>query len=224
MPRIRYLQTPDIARVFFDVLRDGSIIKPDDINGEDDLALVECFRHGWLHADKLSAVGAEKRVYIFPSPLHRWFVEKKLCDSFATEPKVDSLLQFAIEVIKGFIPKFLGERRIGPACIQSPPEAQYQDEFYRSCHALWRLSLTTFPEFGTRNGRVDFYIPTKQWGVELLREGDRLQQHSCRFSPSGAYGKYLTLSDYIILDFRTSKPRLTHTGMCIICPLIDFSR
>jgi len=53
-------------------------------------------------------------------------------------------------------------------------EAQYQDEFYRCCHTHSNGSLVTFPEFGTAKGRVDFYIPAKQWGVELLRDGDQL--------------------------------------------------
>jgi hypothetical protein len=32
----------------------------------------------------------------------------------------------------------------------------------------------TLPEYGTADGRADFYIPTKEWGVELLRNGDGL--------------------------------------------------
>ena len=217
LPRNQDLQNSNIAHIFFDVLREGLIVKPRI--GEDEPALLECFHNGWLHADNLKLGGrrcGETTAYIFPSPLHRWFVEKKLCDSIhATRPGSDSLLQLVIAVIKGFTPRFLRKRRIGPGCIQSQPDAQYQDEFYRSCHALWKGSLTTFPESGTKNGRVDFYIPSKQWGVELLHEGDRLKQHSCRFSGSGAYGNDLMLSDFIILDCRTSQPRRSHDRMCI---------
>ena len=43
----------------------------------------------------------------------------------------------------------------------------------------------TFPEYGTGEGRVDFYILAKEWGVELLRDGDRLAEHSGRFSQPG---------------------------------------
>jgi hypothetical protein len=59
-------------------------------------------------------------------------------------------------------------------------------------------------------GRVDFYIPSKQWGVEILREGDRLAHHSGRFSRSGSYETTLPLSDYIILDCRNTWPKLSH--------------
>jgi hypothetical protein len=34
---------------------------------------------------------------------------------------------------------------------------------------------------------VDFYIPSKQWSVELLRNGDRLKQYPGRFCQSGSY-------------------------------------
>jgi len=36
-------------------------------------------------------------------------------------------------------------------------------------------------------GRVDFYIPDQAWGLELLRDGDKLAQHSGRFSQSESY-------------------------------------
>jgi hypothetical protein len=108
----------------------------------------------------------------------------------------------------------LTERRIDPSfaqCLPEATEAQYQDEFYRCCYIHSNGSLVTFPEFTTSEGRVDFYIPTKQWGAELLRDGDRLAQHSGRFSlQTGSYGTTLSLSDYIILDCCTTFPRVTH--------------
>ena len=64
----------------------------------------------------------------------------------------------------------------------------------------------TFPQYGTRQGRVDFYIPAKEWGVELLRNGDRLKEHSGHSSNNGSYATTLPLSDFIILDCRTTKP------------------
>ncbi|KAI0280374.1 hypothetical protein BGY98DRAFT_880571, partial [Russula aff. rugulosa BPL654] len=89
----------------------------------------------------------------------------------------------------------------------------YQDEFYCSCHAYSNGLLRTFPEFGTTKGRADFYIPSLQWGVELVREGDRLEQHSGRFSQSGSYASTLLLSDYIILQFRNTRPEHPHPNI-----------
>jgi len=151
----------------------------------------------------------------FPSPLHRWYVEWKLQDTLPAIPfNVVDILELIIGVIAKFSPRKLStERRIGPGCIQRLPEAQYQDEFYRCCHNYSKGSLLTFPEYGTAKGRVDFYIPTKQWGVELLRDGDRLAQQSGRFSSTGSYATTLPLSDYIILDCRITNPTVAHPGL-----------
>jgi hypothetical protein len=93
---------------------------------------------------------------------------------------------------------------------QQIPEAHYQDEFYMNCHICSKGSILSFPGCGTLKGRVDFYIPVKEWGVELLREGDRLAQHSGRFSCKGTYKKDLSLSDYVILDCRQTHPQIPH--------------
>lgn len=214
------LQNPAIARIFSNVLREGSIT--DITAGEDVTALHHCFRNGWLHADKLVDIrNVEETVYVFASPLHRWFVEWELWDSVPTTIPFESndILQFALDVIAGFSPHLLStKKRIGPGCVLRPQETRYQDEFYRSCHACSNGSLITFPEFDASKGRADFYIPSKEWGVEIVREGDRLEQHSGRFSRSESYETSPRLSDYIILDCRNTQPEHPRPGMCIICP------
>jgi len=68
-------------------------------------------------------------------------------------------------------------------------------------------------------GRVDFYIPAKGWGVELLRNGDRLAEHSGCFSQQGSYAMNFSFSDYIILEYRsTTNPRRPHPGGHIYKP------
>ena len=223
LPRNEDLQDPAIARIFSDVLREGSILHSDPRTG-DGTTLRRCYHNGWFHADKPSEPRfSEDTVYTFPSPLHRWFVEWKLYDIVPAESfESNNILELVLEVIAGFSTNSLSaERRIGDACIQRPTEAQYQDEFYRCCRKRYGL-LTTFSEFGTAEGRVDFYMPSKQWAVELLREGDQLKQHSERFSPSGSFGKKLPLSDYIILDCHNTPPTHPQPGMCILCPSICF--
>jgi len=203
------LQKPPIARVLSKVLRDGSI--PDSTTGEDATALDECYRKGWLHAYKVPN-GAT--AFTFASQLHHLFVEWKLQDFVPPKPiESNSILHFALEVIARFSPDLLSaERRIGAGCIQRLPEVQYQDEFYRCCHE----SLITLPEYGTMQGRVDFYIPSKEWGVELLRDGNQLGEYWSRFSSeSGSYGTTISLSDFIILDCRNTWPKRRHPSMCI---------
>ena len=162
-----------------------------------------CRERGWLHSD-LDEDGREG--YIFPSPLYRWFVERKLFGLRATPPAQASLLEFSKAVIRCFSPRNLAnERQIGPGFIQRPLEAQYQDEFYRYCFEPARGSIITFPEFGTKSGRVDFYVPSRKWGIELVREGDTLQEHYGRFSGGGKYATTLDIDDFIVLDCRTTQ-------------------
>jgi hypothetical protein len=219
LPLNHDLQVPAIARVFSAVLRRGYEVEASFTADDDKNALQECFHNGWLHTDDLGSIDLSDTVgYLFPSPLHRWFVEWKLWDTIPAIPfQAVDILAFVIDVFSKFSPRLLSaERRIGPGCIQRPPEAQFQDEFYRCCHICSNGSLVTFPEFGTAKGRVDFYIPSKEWGVELLRDGDQLAKHSGRFSERGKYTTTLSLSDYIILDCRRIRPTLAHPGKFIL--------
>ena len=68
--------------------------------------------------------------------------------------------------------------------------------------------MTTFPECGTPKGRIDFFIRSKKWGVELLRDGVELRAHNSRFT-TGEYGTWLqngNMKDYILIDFCSKKP------------------
>ncbi|KAM6497511.1 hypothetical protein JOM56_007984 [Amanita muscaria] len=216
LPTNMALQDPATAGIVSAVLRMG-VVKDADVRTEDEKsALQACFHNGWLHADKLGVINLPDNVgYFFPSSLHRWYVEWKLLDSLPPiQLQANRLLDFVIDVIRMFSPRLLSaERRIGPGCIQRLPEAQYPDELYRCCHTLSKGSLITFPEFGTAKGRVDFYIPAKTWGIELLRDGNQLARHCGRFSQTGSYGTTLPLSEYIIIDCRTTHPKEQHPYM-----------
>ena len=221
MPQASYFQDLAGARVFSAVLRQGMVTGSDFTRRDDQDALHQCFVRGWLHSDRTRVGNLGEDVgYVFPSPLHRWFVEWALFSSFqdhrAAPFEPHNILKFVLDVVSKFSPRILlTKRRIGPSYIQRPPESQYQDEFYRCCHICSNGSLVTFPEFGTVVGRADFYIPAKKWGVELelLLDDDRLARHSGRFSDSGSYQTALPLSDHIILDFRQTRP--THSSKCI---------
>ena len=230
LPRNEDIKKPPVARILTKVLITGSIIKSRAASTEETTALEDCYHNGWLHADKPDVTPGssseetdEEIFYVLPSGLHRWFVEWKLFKVAMTPLAINNILELAIKVIGGFSPTLLStERRIGPGSIQRPPEAQYQDEFYRSCYEYSKGQLKTFPEFGTRRGRVDFYIPSLKWGVELVREGDQLEEHSSRFAKTGSYGQTLPLVEHIIFDFRTTLPNRPHPSRCIICPSIHF--
>jgi hypothetical protein len=210
LPGLEDLRKPDIARIFRAVLCNNHVTKQ-ELDSTDQASLDVCFKQGWLHA-----ITSEEEVtlYIFTTHLHQWFIEyylgMKVLDDNAIAGQ--DLLSFAIEVIHRFSPlQLLFQRKLGTSGMQRPPEAQFQDEFYLCCHAYSKGSLISFPEFGNANGRIDFYIPVKRWGVGLLRDGDQLENHSSRFTGAGPYVK-MEFKDYILLDFRTKAVRKEHPG------------
>jgi len=138
----------------------------------------------------------------------------------------ETVLQLAIAVIGKFNPSQLSdpERRVGDSSTACPPEAQYQQEFYRAFVDVVGPAYTS-PEYGTergaRKGRIDFFIRSKKWGIELLRDGSNLQEHNSRFGEEGAYGMWIpsnTMVDYLILDFRSNRPQVAHPRN-ILCGL-----
>jgi hypothetical protein len=214
-----FLDTPNITAVFKEVIRKECIVCPDtylasDPEKDDDrqAALRKIFRSGWLHTEiRADMYGV---LYTFASPLHRrcidWQLNGSPLESRIIEP---NLFEFSLAVIQRFSRQ---SPEKGPI-VQSISEAQVQDEFYSasSKHANGSVS---FPEFGTKNERINFFIRSKKWGVELLRDGSRLGQHARRFT-EGEYGKWIEkgwMSDYIIIDFRTRLPEIVRRGKLLV--------
>jgi hypothetical protein len=77
-------------------------------------------------------------------------------------------------------------------------------------------SSLTFPEFAIGNGCADLYIPAKKWRLEILRNGDRLEQHSGRFSRPELYVGNFPVDDHIILNFAESYPAVAQSGKYIL--------
>ena len=210
--------SPDITAILNEVIRKESTVCVDDYLASDpenddtrQAALRKIFRSGWLHTEYRADI--KGILYTFASPLHRRCIDWQLnglpLESRIIEP---NLFEFALAIIQRFSRQSLEKREIGPKA-QSIPEAQFQDEFYSSSSRHSKGSVS-FPEFGTKNGRIDFFIRSKKWGVELLRDGNRLSQHARRFT-EGEYGEWIKkgwMTDYIIIDFRTRSPRIVHRG------------
>ena len=208
--------SPDFVALFRRLLKDHKIEMKD---GETDETVVKCHRRGWIYATMIP--GGLR--YTFPSPLH------EACLSWKLEPRNDmpnfpSLLKLSLEVISKFRPSQLQlpPRRVGSASTL-PPEAQYQDEYYNSLLAATFGNVRISPEYASAQaarvtGRIDFFIPIVKWGIEIIRDGDRLWEHAARFTSSGAYGAWLEsadMNDYILLDFRTKKLKAQHPSMIL---------
>ncbi|CAG8453033.1 4396_t:CDS:1, partial [Paraglomus occultum] len=89
-------------------------------------------------------------------------------------------------------------------------ERTWQMEWYRAATSAVPVNATVSPDVGGVFGSVgflDFYVDGDLcWGVELLREGDRMKEHRKRFAQDGEY-KNIPLKEWVIIDFRhQSKP------------------
>ncbi len=210
------LHRPEVANVLRKLLQCGCIAAADA-----DPIVQSCHSQGWIYS--VAFVTEEKPAevfYVLPSPLHHFYFEWKLSPRDATIPYATPF-EMSVQVIKKFKPSQLSRtlRRAGPAGHFRPPEAAYQDEFYRAMFECTGGDVRISPEFtsaqAARQGYIDFFIPSKKWGIELLRDGSNLQEHASRFLASGAYGAWVLsaeMAGYIILDFRSTRPHRKHPG------------
>jgi len=213
---------PGVTAIFREVIWKNGIVHPfehlaSDPNNDDGpkKSLCKIFLTGWLDTEIVPSIGV---VYKFSSPLHKrcidWMINVSPKEAKITESNVT---EFALAVIRNFSHESLSYQHIFGSKEQSTPEAHFQDEFYRASFKLANGCAVSFPECGMPKGRIDFFIELKKWGVELLRNGDRLAQHVKRFT-KGEYGRWIKqgwMSDYIIIDFRTKRPR-TYGGKLLV--------
>lgn len=183
----------------------------------EDAAAQICHRRGWLHS-YMNEEGSTH--YTFSSPLHSVYISWLLAPS-DNMPAYPSAFKLCLAAISNFKPSrmHIPIRRVGaPSPVTRLPEAQYQDEFYRAVFSVTAGSVRISPEFASATGadvvgRIDFFIPVVKWGIEIMRDGNRLFEHDSRSKASGAYGAWLKsgdMADYILLDCRMSVPRMCH--------------
>ncbi|KIM71678.1 hypothetical protein PILCRDRAFT_8231 [Piloderma croceum F 1598] len=172
------------------VIQEGGLVVSQLLDQLDEVSektpLRMCWELGWLHNELISPTEV---IYTFLSPLHMRYVQWMLLgnqdDAIISE---NSIIDFVIVAIRKFIPLHLSAQRTFGTATRSTPEAQIQDEFYRACINHTKNCILSFLEFGNKRGRIDFLIPMKKWGIELLRDGDRLNAHAARFT-TGEYGQ-----------------------------------
>ncbi len=206
---------PDVSTVLRRLLASGRVTE-----SSDKAAIQYCHRKGWIYAEDVLEPGPQS--YTFATPLHHAGLSWRL-QAEDNLPQFETLYALSLQVLAKFKPSQmkLPIRRVGGGSgTDLPPEAQYQDEYYRSLLAVTRGNVRISPEFASARGakvagRIDFFIPRVKWGIEITREGDRLKSHSSRFKADGAYSKWLKdgdMTDYVLLDCRTTTPRTSHPG------------
>ena len=114
--------------------------------------------------------------------------------------------------------------------MQSPKEAVYQQLFHEAISALLDTTYRIIPELGTeamidgklKTGALDFYIRNgNKWGLELLRDGDRIGEHLGRIP--GKY-KNVLADEWLVVDCRVhpSVPKERGYNRCSLVFSEDF--
>ncbi|QKX57279.1 uncharacterized protein TRUGW13939_04390 [Talaromyces rugulosus] len=199
---------PHAANTLRKVLIEGSM--PRDLDNE---GVRICYERGWLHTEPLD-VQANEIICVLPTKLHAKFVEYNLADPKVKFPreKYPDIEALAEATLRQFSRRNMrAVSRYGAGAIIRPLEATYQDEFYRSLHTVLGYAMDVTSEWSPDGvGRIDFRLGSVGWGIEVLREGDRLHEHCQRFTTRGTYGKWIQeglLQDWLVIDCRATSPR-----------------
>jgi len=133
--------------------------------------------------------------------------------------RYDTPLRLAVDAIMRFRPRQLSDPPRSLTGNTLSLEDQYQKEFYRCLFTILDGHVITSPEFvvktGIKGGTIDFLIARKKWGLELLRNRDRLVEHMKRFEPRGQYFSMIQsgeMEQYIVLDFAVVQPTKPRPG------------
>jgi hypothetical protein len=210
-------EDPELSAFFRTLIRLGEV--GEGVGNKE--VVHKCHRNGWVHAHVPPPSSITH--YTFSSPLHSAFISWTL-QSSNDMPSYSSAFELCFAVISGFKPSqmHIPICRVGaPSILEPLPEAQYQDEFYRSLFSVTAGNVCISPEFASTRGahvmgHIDFFIPVMKWGIEIIQDGDRLQEHNSRFECSGAYGAWMQLgdmTDYILLDCCTKIPQTSYPSM-----------
>ncbi|KAI9045925.1 uncharacterized protein KD926_005868 [Aspergillus affinis] len=216
LPPLKILQIPTITSVLKEAIARDGLYQSRFLNKSEKLqkALQNILANGWLHAE--NSDGDEQ--FIFASQIHRWY-----CQCLFSEKHSDNQLDYvtplelALDTIRRFQPCQLAHAPRSLAGNSRPLEDQYQKEFYRCLFPLLDGHVVMSPEFviqsDTKGGTIDFLLIQKKWGVELLRDRNRLQEHMNRFKPNGQYFTLIEkgkMDQYIVLNFTNILPRKSH--------------
>lgn len=90
-----------------------------------------------------------------------------------------------------------------------PVEALYQDEYYRAFSSIVPGVAISSEWSFDGGGRIDFYLPSMKWGIELLRDHSRTDEHCERFLPGGRYHSWISggmIQEWMIIDCATTIP------------------
>jgi hypothetical protein len=186
---------------------------PIDTDNETVSLIISNFKHSGL----VTQAGNGSRNLQFAAPLVRVILGQHLFTAPATLsnlPKADDFENFLVMSICRMRPSILRES-LGKERLKSRLyERSWQMEWYRAASTVVPAMATISPDVGPifgSTGFLDFYVNSGlEWGVELLREGDRMENHAKRFVSGGTYEE-IPLKHWAIIDFRHISKKLQKT-------------
>ena len=131
---------------------------------------------GWVYVSSDVSYDDTCRTVImeFASPLHRAWFSSCLQHDKPFPPTISNLDMLWKRVLRNFSPAALRNpiRTLVSSHSATFVESQYQQEFYRSLYFLTGGACGVSPEYGgqtssEKKGRIDFFIGSKGWGIEL---------------------------------------------------------
>ena len=201
-PKHQHLSLKDVKEALSNVAKQRYGLEHQPIGFD---AFAFCHQEGLLHSElpPTDTIGVPK--YSFASPLHRRIAYRRLFSGREPDAVLQStrLQQMCMNAIARFSPSALQSGRRSNSRATWTPEIAFQQELYTCMH----IELHHIPILSdyahTQEGRIDFYISEKKWGIELLRCGTArtLAEHVNRFTKGGKYQKWHTIDDFIILNF-----------------------
>ncbi|KAL5365252.1 hypothetical protein BJX96DRAFT_8757 [Aspergillus floccosus] len=218
LPTGNVLQNPTVAKVLKRAVlsTDGLMKSSFSINSAEAEALHFVWAQGWLLAQ---SAGNDTR-YIFPTAVHQWYCSCVYAPIYGNTKTLacGSPLALVRDVVRRFNPCQLSMPQRSMDCDIPPLEDHYSKEFYRCIDEVLKGRLVVSPEFmvncGTQAGSLDFFIPDMAWGIELVRNNDRIPEHLARFEPKGQYHRLVeqrNMEEWIVLNFTTKRPSKRRT-------------
>lgn len=159
-----------------------------------------------LYIRKGILVSIEKQIKFSSPVMWRYFIKLRTGHIERSKDGPTTLRELIMRVLRSInytsIYETLGKTKKDDILL----ERVWQMEFYKAAYCSTSISYVTSVDVGGlfgSSGCIDFTIGYEDvlWGVELVREGRRLDEHIRRFAPHGTYF-LLRLSDYCLIDFR----------------------
>ncbi|CAG8557123.1 11773_t:CDS:2 [Acaulospora colombiana] len=127
----------------------------------------------------------------FPAPLLRaTYLQNRFGSVTRSKSPPNSFKDFIISVFAKMSSKVL-QKSLGVGNDCRLLERVWQMEFYRASMQVLPVDIYAFVDVGEIFGSVgylDFYInDQRNWAIELLRDGDKLQEHQQRFRKDGLF-------------------------------------